>query len=201
MPRVFRLSPFVLALALTLISASAFAAGVDADQFVKERHVQLLGLLDQPKSPAREKKVGTTIDEVFDYAQLAERSLGEEWKNRTDVERLQFRDVLEQLVRKTYRKSIDSTVGYQVEHRGTQKSGNDTVVATVAKHKSDNRKAPFTIDYVLVQVDGKWRAVDVVIEGSSLVGNYRSQFTRVIKKKGFAELLAMMKRKLDKGDK
>jgi phospholipid transport system substrate-binding protein len=191
----------LLAAVLALLPAAALAAGVDADQFVKDRHTQLVALLEQPKNAAREQKVGVSIDEVFDYDQLAARSLGDEWKNRTDVEKQQFRELLEQLVRKSYRKSIDSTLGYQVEHRGTRKSGEDTIVATVAKHKTDSRKAPVTIDYVLVQVNGKWRAVDVIIEGASLVGNYRSQFTRVIKKKGFNELVSMMKRKLEKGGK
>lgn len=201
MTRAPRFSMFLLAAVLALLPAAALAAGVDADQFVKDRHTQLVALLEQPKNAAREQKVGVSIDEVFDYEQLAARSLGDEWKNRTDAEKQQFRELLEQLVRKSYRKSIDSTLGYQVEHRGTRKSGEDTIVSTVAKHKTDTRKAPVTIDYVLVQVSGKWRAVDVIIEGASLVGNYRSQFTRVIKKKGFNELVSMMKRKLEKGGK
>jgi phospholipid transport system substrate-binding protein len=201
MTRAFRLSMILFALLLALVQGSAFAAPVDAEQFVKDRHDQLIALLEQPKNASREKRVGASIDEVFDYEQLAARSLGDEWKNRTDLERKEFRELLEQLVRKSYRKSIDSTLGYQVEHRGSRKSGEDTIIATVAKHKTDARKAPIGIDYVLVQVQGKWRAVDLIIEGSSLVGNYRSQFTRVIKKKGYQELILMMKRKLEKGGK
>jgi phospholipid transport system substrate-binding protein len=190
----------VFTILLALFAAPASAAGTDADQFVKDRHVQLVELLQQARSPAREKKVAASIDDVFDYQQLAARSLGDEWKNRSEPERQQFRELLEQLVRQTYRKSIDQTLGYHVEHQGIRKSGDDTVVATTAKHKTDPRKASVSIDYVLVQVDGKWRAVDVIIEGSSLVGNYRSQFTRIIKKKGFAELITKMKRKLEKGE-
>lgn len=191
----------LFAVLLALAPASAFAAAVDAEQFVKERHGQMVELLQKPKDAAREKQVGASIDEVFDYQQLATRSLGDEWKNRSDAERVQFRELLEQLVRQTYRKSIDSTLGYKVEQRGARKSGDDTIVSTIAKHKTDSRKAPISIDYVMVQVEGKWRAVDVIIEGSSLVGNYRSQFTRIIKKSGFAELVTKMKRKIAKGEK
>jgi phospholipid transport system substrate-binding protein len=200
MTGISRLSVVVFAALFSLVSELGFAAEPNADQFVKDRHVQLVELLQQARSPARERKVAASIDEVFDYQELATRSLGDEWKNRSDSERQQFRELLERLVRQTYRKSIDQTLGYNVEHNGTRKSGDDTVVATTAKHKTDSRKAPVNIDYVLVQVDGKWRAVDVIIEGSSLVGNYRSQFTRIIKKKGFVELITKMKRKLEKGD-
>jgi phospholipid transport system substrate-binding protein len=194
-------SMILFAVLLLLAPANALAAGVEAEQFVKDQHGQLAALLQKPKDAAREKLVAASIDEVFDYQQLAARSLGDEWKNRTDSERQQFRGLLEQLVRQSYRKSIDSTLGYNVEQRGTRKSGDDTIVSTIAKHKTDSRKSPISIDYVMVQVEGKWRAVDVVIEGTSLVGNYRSQFTRIIKKSGFAELVTKMKRKIAKGEK
>jgi phospholipid transport system substrate-binding protein len=144
--------------------------------------------------------VTAAIDESFDYATLAERSLGDEWKNRTEAERKQFRELLEGLVRQSYRKSIDSTLGWDVEYRGNTVNETGTVVTTVSKNKSDTRKAPVSVDYVLLQNESKWRVVDVVIEGSSLVSNYRSQFTKLIKKKGFAELITKMKSKLAKGE-
>jgi phospholipid transport system substrate-binding protein len=191
----------LLSIALVLGAASpSWAAGANAEQFVQARHGQLTEVLQQPKTPARESKVSASIDEVFDYTQLAERSLGDEWAKRTDAERQQFTQLLVQLVRQSYRKSLDSTLGYSIEYRGSRTSGDDVVVATVAKHKTDARKAAVSVDYVLRQHDGKWRAVDVIVEGSSLVGNYRSQFTRIIKKSGFAELMTKMKRKLEKGE-
>lgn len=198
--RIRRFQAILIAVLLSLTSAVAFGAAPDAEQFVRERHEQLVALLQQPKSPAREGKVSSSIDEVFDYEQLAMRSLGDEWSKRTDAERKQFQELLEKLVRQTYRKSINTTLGYNVEYRGTRKSGDDTIVSTTAKHKTDKRKAPISIDYVLAPNGGKWRAVDVVIEGSSLVGNYRSQFTRIIKKKGFSELVDKMKTRIEKGE-
>lgn len=195
---VVRLVVFVVL--VSLWPTLALAAGPDAEQFVRDRHGQLVSLLQQSKSAARDAKVSASIDEVFDYQQLAARSLGDEWSKRSELEQKQFRDLLTQLVRQTYRKSINTTLGYTVEYRGTRKAGDDTVVATVAKHKTDTRKAPVSIDYVLVQDNGTWRAADVIIEGSSLVANYRSQFTRVIKKSGFAELIEKMKRKVKKGE-
>jgi phospholipid transport system substrate-binding protein len=181
-------------------STGAFAAGEGAEEFVRSKHVQLTAVLKQPKSTAREKRVSAAIDESFDYATLAERSLGDEWKNRSEDERKQFRELLEGLVRQAYRRSIDSTLGWDVEYRGNTVRADGTVVTTVSKNKADARKAPVSVDYVLLQNAGKWRVVDVVIEGSSLVNNYRSQFTKLIRKKGFAEVIAKMKAKLAKGE-
>lgn len=199
--RSTRLLRFVFAALLTFGSLPAWSAGTKADEFVQSRHGQLSTLLQLQKSSTREKKVAASIDEVFDYKELATRSLGQEWEARSDAERAQFQELLERLVRQSYRKSIDATLGYAIEYRGVRKSGGDTIVTTVATHKTDSRKAPVSIEYVLVPAGDTWRAVDVIIEGSSLVANYRSQFTRVIKKKGFSELVARMKHKLAKGEK
>lgn len=200
MTRITRYFVFVLASFSMLVSSIAWAADNGAEQFVRVKHEQLSAVLQQPKSSAREKKVNTTIDESFDYATLAERSLGEEWKNRTEDERKQFRELLEGLVRQSYRKSIDSTLGWDVEYRGNTVKDSGTVVSTVSKNKKDARKSPVTVEYVLLQSGGKWKLVDVIIEGSSLVNNYRSQFTKVIKKKGYNELISKMKTKLAKGE-
>jgi phospholipid transport system substrate-binding protein len=56
-----------------------------------------------------------------------------------------------------------------------------------------------SVDYLLHEAKGQWRVFDVVIESSSLVGNYQSQFRKIIRKKGFGELIARMKRRLAKG--
>jgi phospholipid transport system substrate-binding protein len=191
--RFYRLACVLFSL---FLSSSLWAASGSPEDFLRDRHAQLVSILKQPKSAAREKNVNSAMDEVFDYGTMAERSLGEEWKNRSDAEKKQFRELLEGLVRKSYRRSIDSTLGWAVEYKGKDAKDTGTVVATTAKHKTDARKAPVSIDYALIQVDGKWRIVDVVIEGSSMVGNYRSQFTKLIRKKGFAELVAKMKNKL-----
>jgi phospholipid transport system substrate-binding protein len=200
MSRITRFFLLVVSVFSLFVTTSAFAADDGAELFVRSKHEQLTAVLKQPKSATREKKVTAAIDESFDYATLAERSLGDEWKNRSEDERKQFRELLEGLVRQSYRKSIDSTLGWDVEYRGKTVKDTGTVVATVSKNKKDSRKAPVTVDYVLLQSGGKWRVVDVIIEGSSLVNNYRSQFTKVIKKKGFNELITKMKSKLGKGE-
>ena len=190
----------VTAVLMLLVTGSVQAAEPSPEDFLRGRHEALTAILGQPKSPIREKRVLAAIDEVFDYGELAKRSLGDEWKNRSPDEQKQFQELLEGLVRQSYRKSVDSTLGWGVDYRGKVAKEQGIVVTTVAKHKSDSRKSPVSVDYTLIQVDGKWRVCDVIIEGSSLVSNYRSQFTKIIKKKGFAELLSKMKSKLAKGD-
>ena len=70
---------------------------------------------------------------------------------------------------------------------------------TVAKSRTNAREEPVSIDYVVGRAGDSWRVQDIVTEGSSLVNNYHQQFSRIIKKDGFPELLKRMKNKLGSG--
>lgn len=183
-------------LALTL-SSGAIAAP-DAQGFVKSKQSELSTLLKKGKSADNDRKVAAVFDEMLDYETLAKESLGAEWDKLKPDEQKEFQDVLKRLVRNAYRKNLKKTLDYEVSFKGESKAKKGVLVKTAAKSKKDSREEPVTIDYVLHKVDGKWRVFDIVTEGSSLVANYKSQFRRVIKKQGFPELMARMKKKLDK---
>lgn len=72
------------------------------------------------------------------------------------------------------------------------------LVKSVAKSKTNSREEPIHIDYAMHKLDGRWVVGNIVTEGASMVGNYRSQFGRVIKKSGFPELMKRMKKKAQK---
>ena len=61
-------------------------------------------------------------------------------------------------------------------------------------------EVPVTIDFNVHKVGSQLKIRDIVTEGSSLTSNYRSQFRRIIKKKGFDELIKRMKTKLEKDE-
>jgi phospholipid transport system substrate-binding protein len=183
-------------LALTLSSGAIAAPG--AESFVKAKQTELSSLLKKGKSAANDKKVADVFDQMLDYETLAKESLGAEWDKLKPEERKEFQDVLKRLVRNAYRKNLKKTLDYEITFKGESKAKKGVLVKTAAKSKKDSREEPITIDYVVHQVDGKWRVFDIVTEGSSLVNNYKSQFRRVIKQKGFGELMTRMKKKLDK---
>lgn len=139
------------------------------------------------------------MDQVFDYDELARRSLGDEWQTRSDSERQEFERLLERLVRQSYRKHLDKTIGWEVTYNALSNVNGGVRVPTIATHKTDKRKEPVGVDYLLHELKGQWKVYDIVIEGSSLVGNYNSQFRKIIRKKGFGELISRMKRRLEKG--
>lgn len=186
-----------LAMGSLCLAISPLSLAASAEDFVKAKQAELTRLLKQGRPEAELDRV---FDQVLDYRQLAEAALGEHWAGRTDAEREEFTGLLSKLVRASYRKNLKKTLGYDVVYKGTEKGKNGEVVRTVAKGTTDARQEPLSIDYVVrSEVKGQ-RIVDVVTEGSSMVGNYRASFNRIMKKGGFAEVLKRMRKKAESGD-
>lgn len=165
-----------------------------ASDALRECHKQLTTLL---KASKRDKaKVSASIDALLDYRTLAERSLGRHWAERSEAERQEFTTVLATLVRTSYRKNIAKTLDYDVTYLGEDSADGATLVKSRAKHRTNKRDEPVSIHYVARRVGKHWLVVDIVTDGSSLVRNYQSQFQRIIKKDGFAELMRKLQRKL-----
>ncbi|MBK7586468.1 MAG: ABC transporter substrate-binding protein [Myxococcales bacterium] len=188
---------FVTVIGLLLgFSATALADG-NADAVLKAKQAELSAQVKKGKA-ADVKKMDQVFDELLDYADLAKESLGTHWDDRTDAEKQEFQDLLKRLVKNAYRKNLKKTANYEVTYDGVSDAKKGVLVKTVAKSKTNAREEPVHIDYAMHKVDGKWVVGNIVTEGASMVGNYRSQFGRVIKKSGFAELMRRMKKKAGK---
>ncbi|WP_233562207.1 MlaC/ttg2D family ABC transporter substrate-binding protein [Sorangium cellulosum] len=185
-------------LALTLGQVGLANAGPATD-VVKAKQTVLFDLLKQGGGEGQ-KKVGAIFDEMLDYSALAESSLGSEWAARTDAEKKQFSDLLKQLVRKAYERNLKKTLDFNIEYMGESENAGVITVKTRAVFRKDAREEPVEIAFKLSQKGGTWLVRDIVTEGVSLVGSYRAQFTKIIKKDGFPALIQKMKDKLAKGD-
>ena len=157
-------------------------------------------MVKNAKTPADDKKLHAAFDEVLDYDVLARESLKEHWDTLKPEERTEFQETLKKLVRAAYKKSLKRIGNYDVEFVGESAGALGQIVSTRAKSRTNAREEPITLDYVVHEVAGRWRIVDVVTEGSSLLNNYRSQFRKIIKKQGFPELMRRMRTKLEKGE-
>ena len=190
---------FAIVAALLLAATPAFAG--DATETVRGKQNQLVDLIKQPTSKQRQEKIAATFDEILDYEHIAAASLGAEWDGRSEAEKAEFRDVLKKLVRRTYERNLRKTLGYDVTYVREEGAGEGVfAVTTKAQSKSSKHEDPIEIVFKMHNKNGAWKIRDIVTEGSSLVGNYRSQFTRIIKKNGFATLMSKLKDKLAKGE-
>lgn len=193
------LTLITVSLALLLpLSASADSGTDGAVSFIQARQGELTKLLKAPKSAATDAKIKKVFDRMLSYDALAKNSLKSHWDERSDAEKKEFSCILKHLVQDAYRKNLRKTLNYNVSYKGAAKDKAHYLVKTVAKSRKNVRAESVTIDYVVVKEGGEHRVHDIVTEGSSLVKNYRSQFRRIIKKKGFSGLTSRMKKKLEK---
>ncbi|MCD4720439.1 MAG: ABC transporter substrate-binding protein [Desulfobacula sp.] len=142
----------------------------------------------------RRASLRKVIDERFSFAKMSQLSLGRHWKKRSDEEKKIFIDLFGQLLEETYISKLeaytDEKVVYVKEYIKKKKAQINTKIIT--------ETIEIPIDYRMYNTkDGAWLVYDLVIEGVSLVGNYRSQFDQMLQKDSYEKLVEDLKKKVD----
>ncbi len=149
------------------------------------------------KDIAREERwsrIGLVINDSFDFRSMSQSILATNWKKATPEERQQFVVFFSQYLEDTYRTKIEAYTNQKVEYTGETIRGKRAVVETLII--TDSTKIP--VNYKLKNNDGNWFAYDVVIEGVSLVSNYRSTFAAIVKNDGMEGLLSDIESRINK---
>jgi len=173
------------------------AAGAPQEQ-LRQSVDKLISILNDPqlkgeqKRNERRQKLKEVLYQRFDFTEMARRSLGSEWRRRTPEEQKEFVRLFTDLLERAYLDKIESYSGEKVLYLKDREDGNYAEVETKIVDKTGQE---YSLDYRLHKVNGDWKVYDVIIEDVSLVGNYRSQFSRVLAKSSFDELLKTMKEK------
>jgi phospholipid transport system substrate-binding protein len=130
----------------------------------------------------------------FDYEEMGKRTLGREWKNLNADQQKEFVELFQQFLSNTYAGNVDGFTGEQVEYIKERRIGKFAEVQT----KVISKKLTIPLDYRLLKNSNSWRVYDVIIDGVSLVKNFRGQFARIIKATGFQGLLEKLRSKTAK---
>lgn len=140
------------------------------------------------------KLIGVVINNSFDFRSMSQSVLATNWKKATAEERLRFVEFFSQYLEATYRSKIEAYTNQKVEIVGETIRGKRAVVETLII--TDHSQIP--VNYKLKNNDGNWFAYDVVIEGISLVNNYRSTFSAIVKNDGMDGLLYDIQNRIEK---
>jgi phospholipid transport system substrate-binding protein len=187
----------LVALALTLGVAAGAAAGVPTDQ-VKGGIDRVLQILQDPalKQPGRteerRQQIRTVANGLFDWEETGRRALGRHWPGRSPAQQKEFSALFADLIERSYVGKIEAYSGEKILYLGDTVDGDQATVRTRLVTKAGTE---IPIDYRLHRQGDRWRAYDVLIEGVSLVANYRNQFNRIIQQAGFDDLMQRLKTK------
>ena len=187
------LLPFVLA------GPQQAWAGAPTDQLRAEidRAVKILEdpeLKKDGRQRDRRAAVRQVANDIFDFSETAKRSLARHWTPRTQAERDEFVSLFADLLERSYIGKIELYGGEKVQFVGESLEGEGAVVRTKLVTKQGTE---IPIEYRMLKRGDKWLVYDVVIEGVSLISNYRTQFNKIITTSSFQELMKKMKTKQD----
>jgi phospholipid transport system substrate-binding protein len=138
----------------------------------------------------RRKAILTAAGTIFDFGEMAKRSLGQHWAARTPAERSQFVGLFTDLMQHSYISMVDQHGGAKMIYRGETVDGERAAVQT-AIPLSNGSQMP--LEYRMHNVDARWQVYDLSIDGISLVSNYRAQFNKVIRLDSYDTLVAKLK--------
>jgi phospholipid transport system substrate-binding protein len=185
----------------TVFYAAVAGAGVPTEQ-VRSTVDHVIAILQDPslkpenKQKDRREQLRQVIFARFDFAEMARRSLGPEWRRRTAAEQQEFVNLFTDLLQESYIGTIESYNGDKVIYKREIQDQNNAEVQTML---TTRREESYSINYRLRLVAKDWKVYDVVIENISVVNNYRSQFSRVLAKSSYEDLIRNMKEKARSG--
>jgi phospholipid transport system substrate-binding protein len=196
----FNLVVSVLALALFVLPLQALAA--TAKETVEVQVNKVLKALADPafKDQARDAKIvkiRSIVNEIFDYTELSRRTLGREWTKFNAQQQNEFVKLFGDLLEKTYADKLLSYSNEKVVFDKESMLREDQAEVTSNILTADGKKIP--LDYRMIRKEAGWRVYDVIIEGISLVKNYRDQFRDILAKDSPEEVLKMLRDKVVKG--
>jgi phospholipid transport system substrate-binding protein len=148
--------------------------------------------LKQPgRSEERRRQIEQVIRHRVNFWQMAQHSLGAPWTRLSDSERQEFVSLFVELIRDRVANKIDQYYDEQVLYLVEQREGSFAQVRT----NLIGTKVDTALDFRLENHSGKWLVYDVVIDGTSVVSNYRAQFSRIIQDNTYAGLMEKMKQR------
>lgn len=140
----------------------------------------------------RREALRKAIDERFDYRQMVIRSLAKNWNSRSDQERQEFISLFKSLLENSYASKLEAYRDEKINYVGEVVKGEYALVKTEVVRQSST----VGVDYKLIQTDGDWQVYDFVIEGVSMIRNYRSQFTKIIRNDSYEILVEKLTAKI-----
>ena len=149
------------------------------------------------RATERRQEIERVVRERVSYEDMAKHALGMYWPGLVASEREEFVDLFVQLLRDSFAGKIDAYADEHVLYLSEQRNDRSAEVRT----KLSGRKTDTLLDFRMTDHDGLWLVYDVVIDGASIVHNYRAQFASIIRDASYSGLFERMREKtfMEKG--
>lgn len=201
----YRLSIGLLTAVMLSVNAWSVSAAKETGPmgFLKSKDQTLKPLL--ANTAKNRKKIIKTIGKMMDFDALSKSSLGAHWDKRTPEEQKEFSTTLRSLIEENLINRLKDSTDHEITYSDETVNADKTEgsVTSMLKNGQDRRAEEIEVVYKMRKKGSKWIVVDMITDGVSMVGNYQSQFSKIINDDGFEGLMKKMKDKLaeEKGEK
>lgn len=192
---MIRFPVFSLLFAVSFLAAATAASLSPMDQVRKDVGAIILTLQDKGlEHDARWEKVSDILYTRIDSRAMSQSVLAANWRTASDEDKEKFVEYFSEYLEQIYRQKIEAYSGQRVDYLHETLAGSDrAVVDTVIV--TDQTQIP--VSYKMQKTGEEWFITDVVIEGLSLVNNYRATFADKIQQDGMDGLLADIKGQIE----
>ena len=135
----------------------------------------------------------------FDLDRISMLVLGKTWRKINEDQQQKFKTEFKTMLLRTYAVALGKYKDQEIHFKPLRMEPEDNKVSVKSQIIQDGAQ-PISVDYSLAKKDNVWKVFDIVIEGVSLVTNYRSQFASEIKNNGIDSLITKLAEKNNKGD-
>jgi phospholipid transport system substrate-binding protein len=189
------------ALAAWLLVAGAVAATPSPTDVVQTAVTRVIAVLqddfegahlDRPRTEMRRAEIRRIASDLFDFDEMARRTLTRHWAGRTGQEQAEFVRLFTAILERSYIGRIEQFSGERILYVGQAVDGH---YATVRSRIVTRRRTEIAVDYRLILRDGRWRAYDVLLDGVSFVATFRSEFERIIQQSSYAGLVDKLRKR------
>lgn len=184
---------FITTLAAGLIAQSALAQDTP-DALVRKNTTEILAALkaDKDLAAGNQKKIEKLADEkilpLFNFVRMTQLAVGRNWRDANDTQKKSLIDEFRTLLVRTYSTSLTQFRNQTIDVKPMKIAAADTEVVVKTQVIQPGGQ-PIPIDYSMEKSGDSWKVYDVLIDGVSLVTNYRSSFNTEIQKSGIDGLI------------
>lgn len=201
MKKIFK--TVILVILLSLLFNAADVRASEVTEMVRTTIDKALKILNDPSLKGTDKefekreKLRAAIKERIDFGEMSQRSLARHWGKRTEAEKKEFVAIFSSLLENSYMDRIEENSDAEVRYDNEKKADGKVEVSTSVVTR---KGLVVPIKYRLMNKGGDWVIYDIVIEGVSLVSNYRTQFDKIIRSSSYEELVTDLRKKADARD-
>jgi phospholipid transport system substrate-binding protein len=146
-----------------------------------------------PNTERARAEIRRIAADLFDFEDMAKRTLSRHWAGRTRAEQAEFVSLFTDLLERSYISKIEAYAGEKIVYVGETVDGEYAMVRS--KIVSPRRRQDTVLNYRLALRDGRWRVYDVLVDGVSFVSTYRGEFNRFIAGSSYRGLVEALRAK------